>query len=308
VQTVAKPLFEYAIPKLKNGAFYENMASWMEANPGAPHAEQVKAARKIWDSIDNRFGETVQDNIFWNKTMKQSLQVALRSYSWTFGTIQEIGGGAGQLARHPSSLSPKSKHYSPKSAYVVALPIVYATLNAVYQYLKTGDKPNSIGDVMRGGMTGGLVPGAGGKGEVPERAMMPGYMKDVFGWYYHPYQELKNKVATAPRMILSEIPSNKDWKDQPIRNPDAPTLDQVRQYLKYVYESLGPISVKQMLKGQKEGSNISAPETMLGLHPVPTWLQDPEGNEAMMRGIHSRDWQKKERYEKKQEKQYGGPQ
>lgn len=306
LQTVAKPLFEYTIPKMKNGAFYENMASWMEANPGVDHATQVKAARKIWNSIDNRFGEVVQDNIFWNKTLKQSLQVALRSYSWTFGTIQEIGGGAKDLLRHPSSLSPKSKHYSPKAAYVIALPITYATLNAVYQKLKTGKDPESIQDVMRGGLSGGTQPGVGGRGTVPERTMMPGYMKDVFGWYHHPVQELTNKVATGPRMVKESL-TNKDWKDQPIRNPSAPYPEQVREYFKYVYQSLGPISVKQLLKGNKEGSNISTGETLLGLRPTPQFLQDPEGYDKMKHGIDQRDWQKKERYDKRQEKQYGGP-
>ena len=172
LQTFAKPLFEYTIPKLKNGAFYDNMASWMEANPNATRPEQLKAARKIWDSIDNRFGETVQDNIFWNKTLKQALQLSLRSYSWTFGTIQEIGGGMKDLARRPTSISPKSEHYSPKAAYVIALPIVYGTLNAVYQKIKTGKDPESVGDLMRGGMTGGIAPGVGGRGEVKERAMI----------------------------------------------------------------------------------------------------------------------------------------
>lgn len=306
LQTVAKPLFEYTIPKMKNGAFYENMASWMEANPAADHATQVKAARKIWNSIDNRFGEVVQDNIFWNKTLKQSLQVALRSYSWTFGTIQEIGGGAKDLLRHPTSLSPKSKHYSPKAAYIIALPITYATLNAVYQKLKTGKDPESISDVMRGGLSGGTQPGVGGRGTVPERTMMPGYMKDVFGWYYHPVQELKNKVATGPRMVVESL-TNKDWKDQPIRNPNAPYPEQVREYFKYVYQSLGPISVKQLLKGNKEGSNISTGETLLGLRPTPSFLQDPEGYDKMKKGISERDWQKKERYDKRQQRQYGGP-
>lgn len=307
MQTVAKPLFEYAIPKLKNGAFYDNMRTWMESNPNATHPEQVKAARKIWDSIDNRFGEVVQDNIFWNKTLKQSLQVVLRSYSWTFGTIQEIGGGAKDLLRHPTSVSPASKHYSPKAAYVIALPFTYATLNAIYQKMKTGKDPESIDDVMRGGLTGGTQPGAGGRGEVPERVMMPGYMKDVYGWYEHPYQEAMNKRSTGMRMLM-ESASNTDWKNQPIRDKNAPTVKQVEQFLKYVGESLGPISVKQYMKGNKQGSNISVPEQLGGFRPAPTFLQDPEGYERMMKGVNQRDIQRKERYEKRQDRQYNGPQ
>lgn len=304
MQTVAKPLFEYTIPKLKNGAFYDNMASWLDANPLADHAAQVKAARTIWNSIDNRFGEMVSDNIFWNKTLKQSLQVALRSYSWTFGTLQELGGGAKDLLRHPSSLSPKSPHYSPKAAYVIALPIVYATINAAYQKMKTGKNPESISDVMRGGLTGGTAPGVGGKSTVPERVMLPGYMKDVFGWYNDPVAEATNKVATGPRMV-KEILTNKDWKDQPIRNPNDPTVDQVRQYLEYVYRTIGPISIKQMMKGQKVGSNITQPEALMGVRPATSALQDPQGLEDTLYGIHLRDWKKKENYEDRQAVQYG---
>ena len=307
LQTFAKPLFEYTIPKLKNGAFYDNMASWMEANPNATRPEQLKAARKIWDSIDNRFGETVQDNIFWNKTLKQALQLSLRSYSWTFGTIQEIGGGMKDLARRPTSISPKSEHYSPKAAYVIALPIVYGTLNAVYQKIKTGKDPESVGDLMRGGMTGGIAPGVGGRGEVKERAMMPGYMKDVFGWYHHPVQEAKNKMATLPRMV-GETMTNKDWRDKPIRDENAPTPDQLRQYFEYVYRSLGPISLKQMAKGQKTGSNITTGEALLGLRPSPPFLQDPEGYKRMKTGLNQRNWKSKEKADKKEQRQYGGPQ
>jgi hypothetical protein len=47
MSTVAKPLFDYAIPKLKNGAFYDNMASWLKSNPNATHEMQVKAGTPL---------------------------------------------------------------------------------------------------------------------------------------------------------------------------------------------------------------------------------------------------------------------
>jgi hypothetical protein len=306
LSTVAKPLFEYTIPKLKNGAFFDNMSSWLKANPNATQEEQVAAARKIWDSIDNRFGEMVQDNIFWDKTFKQSAQLALRSYSWTMGTIREIGGGAATLVRHPSSLSPKSKHYSPKAAYVIALPIVYGTMNAAYQYLKTGQAPDSVGDIMKGGYTGGMVPGVGKGREVLERAQLPGYMKDVFGWYNDPTAEAGNKIATVPKLAYQTW-NNEDWKGQPIRDKNAPSLEQVRQYLQYVYKSLGPISIKQMMKGGKEGSNISTGENLMGIRPAPGYQQDPQGLADVLQAQARRKWTEKENYEKKQTKQYGGP-
>ena len=77
----------------KNGAFYDAASVWIRNHPGASQAELARGMRQVWDSIDNRFGEMVQDNIFWNTTLKQSMQLAMRSYSWNMGTFREIGGG-----------------------------------------------------------------------------------------------------------------------------------------------------------------------------------------------------------------------
>ena len=112
METVAQPIFEKYIPRIKNGAFYDTMHDWLEANPNAPHEAQVAMARRIWDSIDNRFGEMVQDNIFWNKTLKQTAQLGMRSYSWNLGTVREIGGGAISAVKDPSRLSMKSPNYA----------------------------------------------------------------------------------------------------------------------------------------------------------------------------------------------------
>ena len=57
-------------------------------------AEQLHAARQVWDSIDNRFGEMVQDNLFMNKVIKQAGMLSLRSWSWTIGSGRELVGGA----------------------------------------------------------------------------------------------------------------------------------------------------------------------------------------------------------------------
>ena len=62
METIAYPLFVKYIPALKNGAAMELLGDWLHANPTATYEEQLGMARKIWDSIDNRFGEMVQDN------------------------------------------------------------------------------------------------------------------------------------------------------------------------------------------------------------------------------------------------------
>lgn len=303
MQTVAKPLFEKYIPRVKNGAFYDTMQSWIEANPAASLGEQQAAARKIWNSIDNRFGEMVQDNLFWNKTLKQVAQLSLRSYSWTLGTIDEIGVGAARGVANPKRLSMASQKWDPRANYVIALPIWVASVNAAYQYLMTGKPPESIRDLLAG-RTGGTAPGVGGRGEVEERAMLPGYQKDVYGWYHNWLQEARNKLATGPRAV-TEILSNKNWRDDPIINPDDGAPAWLKQYWQYVLETFGPITVRTMTKGTKEGSEIGPVQQGMGLRPASSWLQDPAGEESMKNYFRKKDWQKKEKYERRQNQQYG---
>jgi hypothetical protein len=302
METIAMPIFEKYIPKLKNGAFYENMSQWLKMNPKASYDEQVAAARSIWDSVDNRFGEMVNDNIFWNATLKQSAQLAMRSYSWNLGTVREIGGGVRDISKFMTGQG----GWTDKASYTIALPIVSGTLNAAYQYLKTGVSPQSPDDLL-GGQTGGSAPGFGSRGTVPERVMMPGYMKDVLGWHEDWWREAKNKIATGPSMVGQAL-SGENWRGDPIARPDADVPQWLADYFKWVTESMGPISLRQLAKGQKTGSNISNIESIMGLRPAPAYVQDPEGYTRGTKAIQTRKWKAKEKYERRQEGQYGGPQ
>lgn len=313
MDTIAQPLFEKYIPNMKNGAFQENMASWLERHPAATRSEQIKEARKIWDSIDNRFGEMVQDNVFWDKTLKQSAMLLLRSWSWTIGGVgREIGGGVRDFGRFAGG----SGKWTDKMSYVIALPMVDAGINAIYQKLKTGENPKDIHDLMAP-RTGGADISSG----EPERLQTPGYMKDVYGFIDHPGQEMTNKIGTGPR-LLGETASivlggkgGSDWRGDPIISPpmkEGPWPANVPrwlgEYADYLSKNVGPISVRQYIQGKKEGSNINWLEQALGVKNAPAQLTDPEGHEEMMTGLRRRAWQKKLNYEKRQEKKYGGPQ
>jgi hypothetical protein len=94
----------------------------------------------------------------------------------------------------------------------------------------------------------------------------------------------------------------------PIARPDADTPQWLADYFAWVENSLGPISVRGIARGEKKGSNISTPEQLMGVRPAPSYLQDPEGYKRTMKGIHQREWKTKERSDRRQEQQYQGPQ
>lgn len=311
--TIAQPLFEKYIPYMKDAAFSENMASWLKRNPAATRPEQIKEARKIWDSIDNRFGEMVADNVFWDKTLKQSAMLLLRSWSWTIGGVgREIGGGLRDFGR----MATRGDQWTDKQSYVVALVMVDAGINAIYQKLKTGKNPEGIHDLLAP-RTGGVDARTG----EPERLQTPGYMKDVYGFIEHPGQEMTNKIGTGPRLageaasIILGGKGGSDWRSDPIISPpmkEGPWPANVPrwlgEYVHYLTKNVGPISVRQYIQGRKEGSNLNWLETALGVKTAPAQLIDPSGHHKMMEGLRERAWKRKQGFEKRQEKLYGGPQ
>lgn len=304
MQSVMEPLFDRYIPLIKNGAFYENMKGWLELHPNASLNEQLDAARALVDSIDNRFGEMIQDNIFWNRTLKQSAMLAMRSYSWNMGTIREIGGGVKDLAQ---------ARWSPRAAYAIAFPIGVGTMNAISQYLMTGKGPESEIDLIApqtGGTTqGASVPsmrpfGRSTAATVPERLSMPGYQKDVFGWYNDPLGTAGGKLTTGIRMGWEAL-HNRDWRDLPIVDPEASGPVWLKQIFEYATENIGPISARQFTKGPEVGSKIPAWAMGMGFRPAPKALEDPAGTREAERRRNAQLMKKKQRLEMRDRIRHG---
>ena len=113
------------------------------------------------------------------------------------------------------------------------------------------------------------------------------------------------KRSSALRMT-GELATNKDWKNDPIFNPEDSAPQWLKTMLGYLVENMSPISVKNLQQGKKTGSNISVFETMGGLRPAPSYLQDPEGHAEAKRRRNMAGQQRKQFLEKRQKRQYGG--
>lgn len=60
-----------------------------------PNQEDVRAALgRAWDSVANRLGQLVYDNLFWNKVLKDLAMGAVRSVGWDVALPREVPGGA----------------------------------------------------------------------------------------------------------------------------------------------------------------------------------------------------------------------
>lgn len=275
MDTVAYPLFVKTIPRIKNAVNYEAIADWVKFHPAATEEEILKASRDIIDSTDNRFGEMIQDNIFWNKKLKESAQLMMLSTGWALGTGREIVGGAKDLAKTLS----EGGELSARAKYIIAAPIAHMLHASVYQYLKTGTLPSQPQDLMYP-KTGGISP----YDNAPEREAIPSQMKDIIGYEKHPREELAGKLAPVWRTVL-EMSKNEDWRGDPIYNRDAPnTPGPIKAYAEYLLGAFSPIGVKGAIQGPEKGSAIGRTERMIfGSRPAGMEKENPEAYKAMMR-------------------------
>ena len=301
MQTIAKPLFEYYIPRMKTAAFAENVKAWMEANPDYKPEDLREAAIKIGKSIDNRMGEMAHDNMMMNRSLRDGASIALRSFSFTIGGVfREIGGGAQSLARGAlkgeNRLSMSSKNYDPRSAYALAFPAAVASMSMLYQFLKTGKGPESWQDLIWP-QTGGKQPGVGKGRTVPERALLPGYHKDIAAYIAHPTREAGNKLAGLWSAIGDQIQGTKMTESgpQPIVPPGAGIGEAALARAKAFGEHATPIFVRTAAKEPRKGTNISYPEQLVGLRAPGKWAADMPGQHKADTARAEREWRAAER-------------
>jgi hypothetical protein len=83
VEVAAWPIMEYIVQCQKLGVFYELARTELQRlGPNAPREDVREALQKVWDVVDDRLGESVYDNLFWNRTAKDLLHLTVRSVGW----------------------------------------------------------------------------------------------------------------------------------------------------------------------------------------------------------------------------------
>lgn len=275
MDTVAYPLFVKTIPRIKNAVNYEAIADWIKFHPGATDEEILKASRDIVDSTDNRFGELIQDNLFWDRKLKESVQLMLLSTGWALGTGREVVGGTKDLAKALS----EGTELSPRARYIIAAPISHMLHASVYQFLKTGTLPSQPQDLVYP-KTGGVSPYGG----APEREAIPSQIKDIIGYQKHPGNELYNKLQPVWKTVI-EMATNSDWRTDPIYYQDiANAPGPLKAYAEYLLGAFEPISVKGATQSPEKGSEIGRGERLLfGSRPAGMEKENPEAYRDMMK-------------------------
>lgn len=287
-QIVAAPLMEYAIPRVKLGAFMDLAeAQRAKLGAGATDTQIARGYQQAWDSIDNRFGQLTHDNLFWNRTAADLAQVSTRSVGWNLGTIRELGGGAADIVRGNAN--------TPRALYAFALPMYAGTIGAIYHYLHTGKAPTETKDYFY--PKNGLTDAKGRE----DRITLPTYMKDVYAYSDHPVTTLEHKAS--PLLSLAfDLGTNRDYFGDMIRNPDAPVSKQWLQNGTYALKQFRPFTVQQA-QDSKGAPAWRTAEQFGGFVNAPAEMKQPPGQAA---GMKERRRLKNEAMMEKARRKHGG--
>ena len=292
IDASSRPIMEGWVPRMKLGAFYGMANNILDtADRERWTQDQVRTRMQTaWDSIDNRFGQMVYDNLFWNKALRDVLMASTRSVGWNAGTIRELGGAAVDTAQQAGKVvSGKAPELTDRMGFAIGMTVSAGLLGSAIYYLLNGERPQTWKDAY--------FPGK--KGEA--RMSIPGYMKDVVAYAHDPKQTLLNKMSPVLSM-LSAVLENRDFYGTEIRHPDDPVVQQLWQLAKFAGAEAMPFSVRgvQKLVQQKGSLEESLPGQVkaafrnpkeliagqFGFQPAPAYIQNSPALEQSPRVRH----------------------
>ena len=285
VEVLAKPIMEWYVPTGKLGLFSKLAQFEMKrAEMGQITDEQlIERLVQVWDSVDNRMGQLIYDNLFWNKAMKDSLMLAIRSVGWNLGSWREYAGAGVDLLTVKARLRRGDQVISQKMAYVMGAAIVYAILGAIITYLLTGERPRELKDYF--------FPRTGAKNPdgSDERLSLPTYAKDIYAYSQRPLETVRAKAHPLIGLLNEEI-RNKDFLNTLIADPNDYWYDRIVSRAEHIAKYARPFSFKNYEKMQKaEASPFrSMFVSITGITSAPSYVVRSPAQKLMYRYIIER--------------------
>ena len=285
VEIASYPIMGWFVPNGKLGLFSLMAEHELERfRNGEINAEQLHyMLTTVWDSIDNRMGMLVYDNLFWNKTFKDTAMLAVRSVGWNLGSWREYGGSFVDVIDIQGRLERGDKVLSHKMAYVMSSIFIYGLIGALTHKILTGEDPDELKDYLFP-KTGKKLPDGS-----DERLMFPLYSREWYSWYDRPYETIVNKLHPIWRIIY-EISRNKDFFNVEIVHPDDPLERKAIDFAKYIGKKFLPISINNYFRMSKftrepEEKKKNLYISITGITSAPAYITRTPAQKLMYRYI-----------------------
>ena len=232
LQSLTSPIMEHYVPVMKLGIFYGMAHDILdEHSRGKINSIQVRTRLdEAWNSVDNRAGQMVYRNLFWNRAVLDVLQVGTRSVGWNYGTFAEAFGAVKGTARAAvAAATGKKPRLTPSMAFALALPITTGLMCAAQNYMRTGHSPDTWKDYFYIRTTDGVY------------LSPPTYMKEVFSYAHDPLGTLGHKAGPLAEATF-ELLQNKDFYGEEIRHKDDPVISQLAEVAEWAAKQTIPFS------------------------------------------------------------------
>jgi hypothetical protein len=283
LETLAKPLMEWYVPTGKIGLFSALAEHEMaRAADGQITDEQLhQRLIEAWDSVDNRMGQLIYDNLFWNKIVKDVSMMSCRSVGWNLGSWREYGGAGVDVLNTKRRIERGDVWLSNKMSYAIGAVVLYAVIGAVIMKILTGKGPQQPKDYFFP-KTGRQNPDGS-----DERLSLPTYAKDWFAYGTQPVRTLKNKIHPFWG-VITDLAQNKDFFNIQIRNPKDPLSKQILEVVKFVGSEFLPLSARNYQKMQKAEPNQQKKNfwvSLTGITSAPSYITRTPAQKLMYRYI-----------------------
>jgi len=266
-EQMMRPILEYIVPRQKIGVMADMARFELDRlGPNATGEAKRAALQKAYDSVENRMGQMTYDNINMNRTVKDLGLLGFRAFGWQLGKFRELGGGVGDYALAAKQLATTGRfEMTHRMAYVPAMVMTYGAIGGLLTYLMTGKGAQTYQDYFQ--------PPTGEKDANgnPVRMNLPGYLKDLIGYYKHPVETVSHSLNPLLSPII-DLLQNKDFYGVEIHSQD-PNVNwgvKAMQDLAFAGKSMVPFSVTGEAKLKDEGATgIKRIGPYFGVTPMP---------------------------------------
>ena len=260
----SKAIMEGQVPRVKLAAFSRMFQHELELlGPDATDDQIRRAAASVWDSVDNRFGQLVYDNVFWDKAVKDISMGMVRSMGWNVGSLRELGGGMYDLGGDMLNGRFKKTGLSNRSAFFLANRMVHYLVGAMLTYLLTGSGPKDEEDADYP-RTGRL--NADG---TEERMRIPGYRNDEYSFAHDALGTVINKASPVISTVW-DLYHNADFYHQKIANEDDPYIQQLKDQAEFLVKQFVPFTASSETQSKTETGGYNL-QSAFGVTAGPAW-------------------------------------
>ena len=260
-----RPIMDYMVPRAKVAAFAKLMMEEINRNPDMSRTELRDTAGRLWDSMDDRFGQLRQKNMMMSASAKKAINAVVGRFGWQAGSIRTLGMGATyDLAKTAGDVinnlrqvgNGETPRLSKRTYYILGLLLGHFALSAIMTYLLTRKTPQGFDYID---------PETGGFTETghPARLIMPDYVsKDIQSYATNPRRTIIAKLA--PELtIAAQLAMNRDFYDHKIYGEGGEGLREFATTFLY------PYSVQAITKNiERNASPAKTLLPMIGLNPA----------------------------------------